>query len=232
MRLGLRLVQGLGEAPAQRIVAARQERPFRSVDDLARRATLDTRQLDALAEAGALKTLTGHRHRARWAALGVESPLPLLADADPVEADPLLTAPAPGEDCVADYRATGLTLGEHPLALLRTRLRRAGGVTAQDLLAHPHGRHVRHIGLVITRQHPASARGTVFLTLEDETGTVNAIVWPTLVQRYRREVIQGRLLEIRGELQRVEGVMHLVARRLVDRSGWLGRLMTPSRDFC
>jgi error-prone DNA polymerase len=232
LRLGLRMVQGLGAAPARRIVGARQERPFQSVDDLARRAALDTRQLDVLAEAGALKTLAGHRHRARWAALGVESPLPLLADADPVEADPLLTAPAPGEDCVADYRGTGLTLGEHPLALLRARLRRARGLTARELLDRPHGRHVCHIGLVITRQRPASAKGTVFLTLEDETGTVNAIVWPALVQRYRREVIHGRLLEIRGELQRVEGVMHLVVHRLVDRSEWLGRLVTPSRDFC
>jgi error-prone DNA polymerase len=232
LRLGLRLVQGLGEAAAERIPAARAERPFESVDDLARRAALDTRQLDALADAGALKTLAGHRHRARWAALGVEAPLPLLTDAAPAEADPLLNAPGAGDDCVADYRATGLTLGKHPLALLRGRLRRAGGLTARDLLARPHGRRVRHIGLVITRQHPASANGTIFLTLEDETGTVNAIVWPGLVDRYRREVLQGRLLEIRGELQREQGVMHLVAHRLVDRSPWLGQLVTLSRDFC
>jgi error-prone DNA polymerase len=232
LRLGLRLVQGLGEAAAERIPTARRERPFESVDDLARRAALDIRQLDALADAGALRTLAGHRHRARWAALGVEAPLPLLTDAAPAEADPLLPAPGAGEDCVADYRATGLTLGAHPLALLRGRLRRAGGLTARDLLARPHGRHVRHIGLVITRQHPASANGTIFLTLEDETGTVNAIVWPGLVDRYRREVLQGRLLEIRGELQREQGVVHLVVHRLVDRSPWLGALVTPSRDFC
>ncbi|WP_018231836.1 error-prone DNA polymerase [Thioalkalivibrio thiocyanodenitrificans] len=232
LRLGLRLVQGLGEAVAERIAAARDECAFANVNDLARRATLDTRQLDILADAGALKSLAGHRHRARWAALGVEAPLPLLTDAAPAEADPLLPAPGAGEDCVADYRATGLTLGDHPLALLRGRLRRAGGLTARELGTRPHGRHVRYIGLVITRQHPASANGTVFLTLEDETGTVNAIVWPGLVDRYRREVIMGRLLEIRGELQHVEGVMHLVARRLEDRSGWLGRLVTPSRDFC
>ncbi|MCG5524822.1 error-prone DNA polymerase [Ectothiorhodospira haloalkaliphila] len=232
LRLGLRLIRGLSRATADRIVDARRARAFVAATDLSQRAQLHRKDMDTLAAAGALASLSGHRHRARWEALATETPLPLLADACVREADPLLRVPSEGEDLVADYASQGLSLGRHPLALLRERLAGLGPATARSLQAQPHRRQVRYVGLVITRQHPSSASGTVFLTLEDETGTVNIIVWPALVIRFRAEVLQGRLLEVRGEWQREDGVCHLVARHLKDRSAWLGALPTDSRDFC
>ncbi|ANB03900.1 error-prone DNA polymerase [Ectothiorhodospira sp. BSL-9] len=232
LRLGLRLIRGLSRAAADRIVDARRVRSFAAATDLSHRAQLHRKDMDTLAAAGALASLSGHRHRARWAALATETPLPLLADACVREAEPLLRMPSEGEDLVADHASQGLSLGRHPLALLRERLAALGPATAQSLRALPQRRQVRYVGLVITRQHPSSASGTVFLTLEDETGTVNIIVWPALVTRFRAEVLQGRLLEVRGEWQQEDGVCHLVARHLTDRSAWLGELPTDSRDFC
>lgn len=223
-------MKGLSADAAARLVAARNQRRFSSVPDLVQRARLERRDVDALAAAGALATLAGHRRQARWQALGSEPSLPLFEQLEFAEAQPRLRAPSEAEDLIADYASTGLTLGRHPLALLRERLRRGGNVTAQQLGVLDDGRHVRLTGLVTTRQHPG-AGGTVFLTLEDETGVANIIVWKDRVERYRREVLQGRLLEVRGRLQKESGVIHLVTGRLIDRSAWLGELPTESRDF-
>ncbi|BAU47352.1 DNA polymerase [Sulfurifustis variabilis] len=232
VRLGLRQVKGLTEAGARRLVAARVEAPFASVADLARRAGLDRRDLDALAAAGALRALSGHRHRARWAVAGVERPLPLLAGAEIAEGVPLLRPPTEAEDLVADYASLGLTLGRHPLALLRGELRaRYRCLSAADLRAVPHGRRARTAGLVVCRQHPSSASGVIFITLEDETGQTNLIVWPGVVERQRREVLHARLLVVSGEVQREGEVLHLIAGRLEDRSALLGDLLARSRDF-
>ena len=231
LRLGLRLVKGLSEAGAKRVVAARSRSPFESVQDLARRAELDKRDLHALADAGACVRLTGNRHRAAWEVLGVEAPLPVFPQIEVVEGIPLLPAPTEGQNVAADYRSLSLTLGRHPLALLRERLRERDLLTARELKALPHGTPVRTAGLVITRQRPSSASGVIFVTIEDETGHSNLIVWPAVAEAQRRHFLDARLLEVHGELQRQGEVMHVIAAQLGDLSRWLGTLTTRSRDF-
>jgi error-prone DNA polymerase len=231
VRLGLRMVKGLGRAGAQRLVAARSEAAFASVPDLARRAGLQRRDLDALADAAALAGLVGNRHRARWAVAGVQPQLPLLPAAQVREAEPLLRRPTEGEDIVADYTGLGLSLGRHPLALLRGRLRQRRCLSIEEVMRGRHGERVWTAGLVTGRQSPGSASGVIFVTLEDEGGTLQVIVWPQLAARQRRVVLRARLLGVAGELQRDGAVVHLVAHRLHDYSGELGSLVTRSRDF-
>jgi error-prone DNA polymerase len=233
LRLGLSMVQGLHADSAERIVAARDERPFRDVADLVLRAGLDRGQAERLARAGALAQLAGHRHRARWATQAVEPSLPLFPQPEARGGTvlPLLPVPSMAADLVQDYAATGLTLGPHPLALLRRHPGLASLPTAAALIAGGSRCGARYAGLVITRQRPGSAKGTVFLTLEDESGTLNVIVWPALVEKARSAVIHASLLEVTGELQQEDGVTHLIAQQLRDRSAWLGGLAVRSRDF-
>jgi error-prone DNA polymerase len=231
VRLGLRMVRGLTEKGALRIVEAREARPFTDVSDLARRAALDRRDLANLASAGALRTLAGHRRNAHWLVAGTVRAERLLADAPPQEALPLFDAPNEAEDILADYRSLGLTLGRHPLALLRSRLQRMRLSSAEELKAMPNGKLARTAGIVTCRQRPGTAEGVVFVTLEDETGYTNVVVWNDLVERQRRELLGARLLGVEGYMQNESGVIHLVARRLVDHSRLLGRLVTASRDF-
>jgi error-prone DNA polymerase len=228
LRLGLRMVSGLTEASAQRITAGR---PFGSVDDLAQRATLDRRDLSRLAAAGALASLAGHRRQAHWLAAGVER-APGMLRAMPMHETPAdLVPPREGEDIVADYASLGLTLRRHPLALLRSRLTRLKLLTAERLRALPHGRVARAAGLVTCRQRPDTASGVIFVTLEDETGCVNVIVWRNLVERQRRELLGAHLLGVEGVVERDGEVVHLVARRLFDHDFLLGRLAVSSRNF-
>jgi error-prone DNA polymerase len=231
LRLGLRMIGGLSESAAQRIVAARGEHAFTDVADLAQRAALDRRDLACLADAGALATLAGHRHGAVWEVAGVERLPPLLAGSRFDEAVPQLPAPTEGEDIVADYRTVGLTLRRHPLALLRDRLSRRRLLTSAEIGEAPHGRIVRTAGLVIGRQRPDTASGVVFVTLEDETGATNVIVWRDVSDRQRRELLGSRLLAVFGRVEREGPVVHLIAGRLVDLSPLLGRLEAKSRDF-
>jgi error-prone DNA polymerase len=235
LRLGLRLVKSLSQAGAERLIAARTLRPFASVEDLAARSVLDRGDLEALAAAGALAALSGNRHLAFWEVAGTERPLPLApTDARPasaLEGRPLLSAPTEGQAIAADYASLGLTLGRHPLALLRERLRAAALVSAAELMAAGNGARVRTAGIVLMRQRPATASGVTFLTLEDESGQVNVIVWERIGREQRRALIESRLLEVHGELQHQEGVTHLIAHRLIDRSRLLGELTTRSRDF-
>ncbi len=231
VRLGLRLVTGLSRAGAGRLITARAQKPFHDAADLSRRTRLHRRDLGALAAADALAGLSGHRHRAHWAVAGVESPLPVLEGAGIPEALPLLRSPREGEDIVADYASLGLTLRRHPLALLRTRLTHDGWHSAAAVRALPHGRGVRTAGLVVCRQHPGSGNGVIFLTLEDETGHTNVIVWNRLAERQRRELLHARLLAVVGEVQREGEVLHVIAAHLEDRSALLGPLLTRSRDF-
>ncbi len=231
LRLGLRLIKGLGHAAAQCLVETRQTRSFDDVDDLVRRTHLSRKDLEALAAAGALSSLAGHRHRARWHVLGAEAPMPLFSDTAIREPEPQLSIPTEGQDLVADYASLGLTLGRHPLTLLRTHLRRRQLHSAEFIQTIAHGAQVRLAGLVITRQRPASAAGVTFLTLEDETGIVNVIVWQDLADRQRKELLHARLLAVNGQVQREGEVLHVVARRLEDHSALLGELLTRSRDF-
>jgi error-prone DNA polymerase len=231
LRLGLRLVKGLPEEAARRLVAVRAAGGVADAQSLATRAALDRRELGCLAAAGALAALAGHRHRAAWNVAGVEAPLALLPEPRIAEGIPLLRAPREGEDIVADYAHTGLTLRRHPVALLRERLVARGCVTAAGLRELPSGATVRTAGLVITRQRPGSAGGVTFVTLEDETGSINLIVWRDVAERQRRALVGSRLMGVAGELQAEGEVLHVIVRRIVDLSSWLGALTAPSRDF-
>jgi len=231
VRLGFVLAQGLSRSGADRIVAARRGRPFESVEDLASRAALDRRDLKCLAAAGALGTLSGHRRSAYWQVAGIETGAHILRDAPVDETLPELAVPTEGENIVADYASLGLTLGRHPLALLRPRLARMRFSTAEEIRHMPNASPARAAGLVTGRQRPGTASGTVFVTLEDETGCVNVIVWRDLTERQRRELLGARLMGVEGMLEREGEVVHLVARRLIDHSALLGRLAVESRDF-
>lgn len=231
LRLGLRMVKGFSQVGAERLVVARNQKAFASVEDLAHRAALDRKGMEALAAANALAGLAGNRHQARWACAGVETPLPMLEHTGINEALPLLRRPTEGEDIVADYASVGLTLGRHPLALLRERLQNMALLSAEQVCARQHGEKIRTAGLVIGRQRPGTATGVVFVTLEDETGNLNIIVWRQLGEQQRRELLGARLLGVVGEVQREGKVLHVIAHRLEDHSQLLGDLMTHSRDF-
>jgi error-prone DNA polymerase len=231
LRLGLRLVRGLTEAGAKRIVEARAVRAFSNVADLAHRANLDKRDLTALADGDALSALAGHRHGATWDVAGIERLPALLTGSAFNEQQPELPAPTEGQDIVADYRRLGLTLRRHPLALLRSHLRKRRLATADEVMRTPHGRLIRTAGIVIGRQRPDTASGVVFVTIEDETGATNVIVWRDLGDRQRRELLGSRLLGVYGRIEREGSVVHVLAGRLVDMTSLLGTLPTRSRDF-
>jgi DNA-directed DNA polymerase III PolC len=232
LRLGLRLVKRLSSEGAARLLAVRAARAFDSVADLAGRAELDRRDLEALAAADALSGLSGHRHRAVWQVTGVERTLPLCPAATvPEEGIPLLRAPREGQDIVADYGSTGFTLRRHPLSLLREKLQRRGVLPTQELWQQPAGMQVITAGLVITRQRPGSASGVIFVTMEDETGYVNLIVWNSVAVAQRAALLESRLLEVHGALQREGDVQHVIARRLINLSAMLGDLTVVSRNF-
>jgi error-prone DNA polymerase len=233
IRLGLRLVHSLTKTAAERIVAVRSRRPapaFLDLQDLAEAAALDRGDLEALAAAGACANLTGNRHQAFWAVAGTELALPLAPPAREL-ALPMLTVPTEGENLVADYRHLGLTLGRHPLALLRAPFERRSVVRARELAQLPDGARVAVAGLVTTRQRPSTASGVTFVTLEDDTGNVNLIVWKNVGAAHRRALLESRLMEAQGKLQREGLVTHVIVERLHDRTRLLGRLVTQSRDF-
>jgi len=232
VRLGLRMVRQLSRAGADRLLSARAARPFEDIAELAERACLDRGDLEALAAADALLGLTGHRYRSVWQVSGVERALPLLPASTVIpEGVPLLRAPREGQQIVADYGSVGLTLRRHPLALLRERLTRRGLIPHQALWDQPNGRIVRTAGLVITRQRPGSASGVVFVTMEDETGYANLVVWERIATAQRAALLDSRLLEVRGKVQREGDVLHVIAQRLTNLSELLGDLMVTSRDF-
>jgi len=231
VRLGLLMIKGLSEAGGERIAAARVQQPFADVADLGQRAQLHQRDLSLLAAAGALASLSGHRHNAHWHAAGLERLTRLLEEAPGAEKLPQLKPPTEGSNIVADYQSMGLTLGRHPLALLRKRLRRMRLSTASELRMLSNGAAARGAGIVTCRQRPGTSKGVVFVTLEDETGYANVVVWNDLVEKQRRELLGSRLLAVEGYIQREGDIVHLVARRLYDHSHLLGRLMMVSRDF-
>ncbi len=231
LRLGLRQISGLPEADAQRLVQARCERAFVDVTDLAQRARLDARARRLLAAAGALRSLSGHRHRAFWDIAAQESADSLLAPARIDDPRPALRPPNAIENLYADYAHVGLSLERHPLALIRDALRARRCRRADEIVQLQHGSHLRFAGLVNTRQRPQTASGVTFVTLEDETGSVNAVIWRDLGLRQRRELVESELLAIDGVLQYQDGVRHLIARRLHDYSALLPGLRRATRDF-
>ena len=231
LRLGLRMVKGFSEQIAGALCEAREQGPFTSVADFTARVSIDSGSLECLAAADALHALSGNRHNAFWQVSGVEKPLPLLPASTDNEAKPLLRKPAEVEDIFADYKQIGLTLRRHPLALVREHLSTRGNTSSADLRKLKTSTRAKVAGLVIGRQRPGTASGVVFVTLEDETGFTNVIVWPKLAEKQRRVLLQSRLMEVRGEVQCEDGVLHLVAHALYDVTDMVAGLVTNSRDF-
>jgi len=231
VRLGMALLRGMRSEAALRIEETRAIRPFASVTELARRADLDRHDLQVLAGGNALRSLAGNRRQALWDAAGAVPDKDLLRPTEVEEVAPQLVPPSEGEEILGDYRAQGLTLGRHPLALLRPALLAKRFLPAEVLNTFSNNQLARGAGIVTGRQRPGTAKGVLFVTIEDETGYVNVIVWPDLVEQYRREVLGSSLLGVYGVWQQEGIVRHLVARRLVDLSHLLGRLPTASRDF-
>ncbi|GAB3094431.1 error-prone DNA polymerase [Lysobacter terrae] len=232
LRLGLRMVNGFREDAAQRIEVARARQPFHDVSDLCLRADLDQRLRGILADAAALRGLAGHRHKARWAAAGVEAQRPLF---DPIgaTAETAISLPLPNaaEDMRADYAMVGLTLGRHPLSLLRAQLRARRFKRSSEFREMKHGQRVSFAGLVTMRQRPQTASGVTFVTLEDEDGLVNAVIWQHVAERQRREFLESQLMAIEGRIEHADGVQHLIATRLQNLTPLLSGLNTTSRDF-
>ncbi len=209
VRLGMRYVLGLGEEAARRLVAGR---PLASVAEAAQRGLLRKDEVEALAHAGAFAAFGLTRREALWQAAAAErDPASLLARVRPPAAAAPLPPMTPFEETAADYAATHLTPGPHVMAYLRDGLRAAGVRAARELDAVPHGAPVRVAGHVIVRQRPGTAKGFCFLTLEDETGTANAVVTPPRYERWRVVLNTSPLLEVEGRLERVDGVTHVRA---------------------
>lgn len=232
VRLGLNLVKGLSPQAAERMEKARADQPFHGLQDLALRAQLSRADLEALAAADALEPLSGHRRQALWQAVVSVPPKGLLKHASIKEELIELSPPSEGQDIVGDYDALGLTLRRHPLALLRKTLLAKRFLPAELLNTFSNGQFARGCGIVTLRQRPGTAKGVIFLTLEDETGNVNVVVWPDLVEKQRKELLYAPLLGVYGIWQCEQNVKNLVAKRLVDLSPLLGKLSTSSRDFC
>jgi error-prone DNA polymerase len=235
IRLGLRLVKGLSKKGGRRIVEQRHN-PYRQIGDLRRRASLDKRDMEALAAADALASLSGHRYQSQWQIMALEAPKPLLQDEhlrgpDYLDDDVMITAPAIAEEVLADYRATGLTLRAHPMALLRDRYPFNRCKRHTDLSQVGNNRFVRIAGLVTCRQRPGSASGVLFLTLEDETGNSNIVVWKQTQQHFRQALMAGKLLLVKGTLETKDNVIHIVAGALLDYTSELESLAVESRDY-
>ena len=230
LRLGLRLIEGLPQACAHRIEGARAKRMFNDATDLCMRAMLDMRERSLLADAGALKSLLGHRHKARWKVAGVEAQRPLFEA--PVD-EPAVPLPLPRveDEIRTDYATLGLTLGRHPLSLLRPALRRRGHPPSRVLKSLPNQRPIAFAGLVTLRQRPETASGVTFVTLEDEDGLVNVVVKRRIADRDRRALLESKLMLVRGHLESRDGVQHLIATQLENLSDLLGPLALHSRDF-
>ena len=236
LRLGLRLVRGLSRQGAQRVVEARQRNPFRQISHLRQWAALSKRDMEALADADALQSLSGHRHQSQWQIMALEQPKPLLRDEQYQNAsyfDDGVQLPAPqiAEEVLSDYRATGLTLRAHPLSLLRDRAPFNRCKRHTDLASIGHKRFVRIAGLVTCRQRPGTASGVLFLTLEDETGNSNIVVWERTQQHFRQALMHGKLLLVNGIVETKDNVTHVIAGALYDYSHVLDNLHIQSHDF-
>ena len=231
VRLGFRVISGFRQASAQKIANARLDSPFTSADDLARRAGLELHEMKMLAAADALASLSGHRRQQVWDAAGLRQLPELLRDA-PIDEDLLELPEAPeGEEVVWDYASTGLTLRRHPMALLRKRVAEKDYLSSADLRLVEDGEMVRVCGIVTLRQQPETAKGTVFVSLEDEHGSIQVIVWKSLREKQRRELLESRLMGVYGYWQVVNDVCNLIADTLFDLTPLLGRLGSQSRDF-
>jgi error-prone DNA polymerase len=222
IRLGLRQIGGFREDWALAIMEARADISFTSLADLRRRAKLPSRALDLLAAADALGSFDLKRRQGQWAATGLArvAPAPLFEAAGLDEADgeaPLaLPSLSAGEEVIGDYQAIRLSLKGHPVSFLRERLRQTGAIPAADLAKARDGRRVAVGGVVLVRQQPGTAKGVIFVTIEDETGVANLILWKSVFEAFRPIAMGARMLVVEGRLQCADGVTHIVAERLDD----------------
>lgn len=231
VRLGFRLIKGLSKKSIKQLVENRTSRPYSSTDDLVQRTGINHKDQQALAQSGALSSLSQNRHQAQWDLLGVEKSSDLLQNASSSEPALQLPLPCEAEDIRADYHATGLTLGRHPLTLLRNNLNRRGLISSAQWQRIPNGKPAKLAGLVKVRQRPATASGVLFMTLEDEAGVMNIVFWNAVSELYKKPVLGGQLLAISGTTQREGEVVHLIAKHVDDLSWMLGQLQTTSRNF-
>ncbi|QNM95488.1 error-prone DNA polymerase [Chitinimonas koreensis] len=231
IRLGFCMVSGFAQACADRVVSQRPPQGYVDLSQLQRRASLDLRAMQQLARADALAGMSGHRRQALWATEGIDGRADLVQGHDDLAVPAALQAPSLGHDIAADYGSTGLSLRAHPVALLRDSLRKERLLTAEEIRNGQPNQPARACGIVVTRQRPGTASGVTFVTLEDETGNVNVVVWQDLAERQRKELLGARLLAVYGVIQRDGDVVHLLAKRLVDKTDRLGSLITESRDF-
>jgi DNA polymerase III alpha subunit len=239
VRLGFRQIKGLSQADMDHLVACRGK-GYDSVRDLWLRTQLPRSTIEKLADADAFSSLGLSRRDALWAAQALDAQaavetLPLF-EMQPVEnlqqeAEVTLPRMLPGEEVLSDYRTLTFSLKAHPISFLRPDMRKAGLRSALDLETLPNGAKVTVAGLVLVRQRPGSAKGVIFMTLEDETGTANVIVWPKIFERYRPVVMGARLVALRGRLQKANGVIHVVADHLVDATQRLGLLQKDLAAF-
>ena len=234
LRLGFNQIKGLSKKGAIGVSESRREKAFATVQDLVFRSGISKKDLESLAAADALRKLSGDRHRAFWQASGVEnssgSNLFDFADSD-FGIDVLLPVATESQNIIGDYAATGFTLRRHPVALLREHLDNYQVSRADELGKLENEGFAKVTGIVTCRQRPMTAAGVTFVTLEDESGFVNVVIWPGLGEKHRPVVRRAVLLGVIGHVQISEGVIHLIASELVDLSSWLGSMRLTSRDF-
>ena len=234
LRLGLRLIRGLAEIPARRLVAERPSDGYRNTEQLRRVAGISQRDLEALAGANALQSLNHNRHQAYWQLLGHQTPAALFAgetNTDYQQTPVALPEPTEGQTILADYASQGLTLQRHPLALLREQGHLRQCLSASGLLDAEPGRPVQVAGLVTGRQRPGTASGVTFVTLEDETGNINVVVWLNTARQQRQPLLTARLLHVKGILEREGDILHVMAGKLTDLSHLIHNLPVSARNF-
>ena len=232
IRLGLRIIKRLSRAGAERIVDARKHRPFSSLQDLKKRCHLDRDDLEALSAADSLFQLNGHRYQSHWDIMALQDSTPLLSESNeaPTVRDSI-SAPSAIDNVLFDYQSTGLSLKQHPMALLREQDLFQRCKRQSELITMGNRRFVRTAGIVTCRQRPGTASGVVFLTLEDETGNINVVVWPSVQEQFRAALMTSQLMMIKGTVESRDGVTHVIASALYDHSRALNDLAVKSRDF-
>jgi len=234
LRLGLRVVRGLAATHAEAILAARASGPFRSIEDVWLRSGVPVAALERLAEADAFRSLGHDRRQALWQVKGLgakQLPLFVAADAREQEREPKVSLKpmTAGREVVEDYHSTQLTLRDHPLAFLRPELDRRGIIPCAALAHLKSGRKVEVAGIILVRQKPGSAKGILFITIEDETGIANGIIWPARFEAQRRVVLSSAMIGIKGTVQRAGQVIHVIADRIEDYTPLLRSV--GERDF-
>ncbi|MFT5562965.1 MAG: error-prone DNA polymerase [Candidatus Azotimanducaceae bacterium] len=236
IRLGFQRIKGFREGSAERVIQCRNIQPIHNLQDIAKRARLDKGDMERLTEGGAFRQLSGHRYQTHWEAKGIlDTPRRQATESIELEVaekrQVYLPPPAETDDLKADYLSLGLTLGRHPMAMLREHAPFDRLKTARDLEQLNHGRFVQVAGIVTGRQRPSSASGVLFLTLEDETDNINVVIWTRVLETFRAAVVQGRLLKIKGVMERQDSIIHVIAGHVEDLSQHLEHFSLKSRDF-